>query len=379
MKKFSVKHALVAMAILVIGITGCNKGSIDTISDHGFDMNTFVKILKDSFDNRAVGYSFAIAKDGKFVRGFGFGKARMPQDPPEQDFTELSRIELASSTKAIACMAMLKALEKKNIPTTNVISYYLPSNWQIPILNKLITFEDLLRHKTGLKNFSYGWENIRKAMETPVTDDTTYSNVNYYLIRILIPYVLYGKQYLETQYPGSLDWGTSKMYLDFIRNEIFKPAGLQYWDIASFNDWHQDAAGDRKFPYPLYYNFDLPNVKGSPDIPSIDGGAGGMVLNTKEVVQILAAYENEKLISKKMMDAMENKLMGWTHSFTTIKGTGYRKGGNTTTSDKNDQGMLSYVVVLPHNIQVAFLSNSNNNTHSNSIGRIVTAYNKAWK
>ena len=371
-----VNHFLAVLGL--IALCSCKKGSLP-IKDKGFDVDKFVANLKGSFDNLAVGYSFSIAKDGKVVRGFGFGDARIEGDNPQQDFTEKTRIELASSTKAFACMALLKAMEKKNIKTTDLIYKYLPTSWKLPVPNLLLTFEDLLRHKSGLINYGADWEDLKKTMETarnPV--DTTYDNVNYYLIRVMLPYITWGNA-LELVYKNDLDNQTRIIYKDYVREEIFKPSGLQYWNIADFQDWHQEAGKSRTYPYPLYYNFDAPTIKGASNPPNLnDGGGGGMVLNTWEMAQVLAASENKKLLGDDMRDAMKNRLMGWTNSIATSKGAGYWKGGNATMSSANDQGMLSFVMVLPHNIQVAFLSNSNNNKHTGSPTRIVNAYNNAW-
>src|SRR5258705_9396331 len=131
--------------------------------------------LGQAFQNKTVGYGFAVFHNGKLQKyGSGGYARRAPDTTPghETPFEKESRVDIASSTKTITSIAVLKALEMKGKTDEELIHKYLPTNWKVPASVKKLTFRDVLSHHSGLKKVTDGsYDGIRKSIEAGVSPD----------------------------------------------------------------------------------------------------------------------------------------------------------------------------------------------------------------
>src|SRR5690606_12114786 len=136
-------------------------------------------------------------------------------------------------------------------PTAKIIDY-LPEYWKKGPDIQLITFADLMKHRSGIigsgnncKNGAYlanTWWGLKALIEKGIkaTDygNHCYQNANFGLFRILIPAIL-GYQFSE---PGVDNAETIKMYENYIKTMIFDQSGVQVNQFLS-NNYLQPTLG----------------------------------------------------------------------------------------------------------------------------------------
>ena len=128
-------------------------------------------------DGATPGWAMALAKDGQVVAQASHGFADVTTRRP---MTAHSRLQIASSSKPITAVALLKALESRGLDETAAIGPYLKPLF--PTLSPdvaALTVSAVLRHRTGLP-FGYvhspRLENLRPHLEKalPPADSRSY-------------------------------------------------------------------------------------------------------------------------------------------------------------------------------------------------------------
>ena len=80
-----------------------------------------------------VGYGYAIAADGEVVREGAGGARRVPQ--PDNSltapfaFTPTTVIEVASTTKTVTAVAVMRKLKRQHVSLDDSVEPYLPVDW----------------------------------------------------------------------------------------------------------------------------------------------------------------------------------------------------------------------------------------------------------
>jgi len=232
---------------MMLGLTGalltaCEKP--DDFVNKGFDVDLFAKKLKESFEDKTVGYAFAIAKDGKIARYDNGGLARRGIDQPEIEYQATTRQGIGSCSKTITALAVLQALEDKGLNENAYLWELLPPSWNIPQANRNITVGHLLAHKAGLTHFGFTYAALRKCMQTPSTgfgDDASfydYDNVNFLMCRVLLPCIVQGKSAFEGKSDIDTDEAVSQFFRSYVRERIFKVAGLPDYNMIDIGPWN---------------------------------------------------------------------------------------------------------------------------------------------
>lgn len=300
--------------------------------------------------NKCVGYGFAIFHDGQLKRSWGGGFARRF---PEllTPFQAKSRVDIASCTKTITAIAVLKALEVKGKTDSELIYKYLPPDWTIPDSVKKLTFRDVLSHHSGLKKITDGtYDGVRKSIKAGVIrkdlpgqygKKEDYQNINYVLCRILLPYIDNGN---IANNPVAIGFS----FVNLVRKYVFIPAGIPN---ADFKPW--DESGDLK-KIPFYYNFQATTVGLMSLDHTLTCGAGGLIVNAEELARVMSALENNKLLAPETLNMMKQHKLGLARS-----GDYYTHNGGF--KDGAGRGTAARHVLCPNNIQVAVVINSANN------------------
>lgn len=176
--------------------------------------NASKEFAEKLFGNGRLNGSLLVAKNGEIIYEMysGFRNPRAHKD----SITPTTPFHLASVSKTITAMAVLKLVDEGKIRVDEPLATYIP---QFPL--PAVTVKSLLNHRSGLPNYVHymerlGWDKKRTITNQDVLDFIvqrhndidigaanrrfSYSNTNYALLALLIEKVsgqTYG-QYLHT-------------------------------------------------------------------------------------------------------------------------------------------------------------------------------------
>lgn len=373
-------------------------GRLGDIKIMQFDPQLF-KTRVDTYLNarNLSGYAYAVYVNGQLVAqaGGAAGNARKAVDAPGVLHSALVRQEIASCSKYITTLAMVRMLERANLSLDTPIWPYVPS-YMNPALNfKNITFRQLLSHHSGLiggiGDTQISLAEMQQTIEGGINfnqyDNYQYNNMNFALCRLLLPYV-YWKRVLNwglvqinvaESNLANLDNQMAGTFLAFVREDVFKAAGLNNWQTLGAAD---PAANNAPT---MYYSNSSPNIPGlgiggSNDIRNL--GSVGFDLSANELAKITWAARTNKIVSLASMNAIRAGYkgfpLGFNNSVVGEHGTYFYKYGDITQNLQNlSGGMATMIVDFSNNVQVAVVSNQNDTNVSN-IGWIRWAYDNAW-
>lgn len=323
--------------------------------------------IEAQLKGKPVGYAFVITNDkGKTIER-AWGSARKSPDSPNLAMSVNSKYTMASVSKNITAAAVLKVLAQKNIPVTERIYKYLPKDWKLSNGIADITFEQLLKHRSGIRcDFgNVGYADTKTCLEKGVNTNSKnadcgnkwisdsqaigcYNNYNYALFRILIPRVN------GFSADNSTDPATeyAYQYLNYVNKEIFAKA--QTKALCKPSDGNQQ---------PLSYKLSAPNGKGEifGDM-SLYCGSQGWFLNAVTLSRYFSLLNRtDEIVSKQISQQMRENLYGYTNQaeFNTKYGKILRwwHGGYHPAS-MNDGEINTLVMRFSNGIQIAFIMNS---------------------
>jgi CubicO group peptidase (beta-lactamase class C family) len=255
--------------------------------------------LEDYFQKAAgLGYSGAVlaAKDGNILLRKGYGwadvKRRIPIAPD-------TIFDIGSGVKSFTATAIMQLEEQGKLNTSDLMSNYIKN---VPIDKKDITIHHLLTHTSGL-NFDYFYDQatpaereimrdrenyIKGVLGYPLAfkpgDGRTYSNTGFSLLAVIIENV------------------SGEPYEQYVREHLFKPAGMTETGYYIPRDWRRIARGyndgDTDYGYPWETQWD--NKRPLWDLI----GNGGMLTTLYDVYKWMVAIKGDKIVSQKSKDKM---------------------------------------------------------------------------
>ncbi len=343
------KKAIVILTVFIFGINSFGQSNSNT------DLKKNIDELFESYAyyNRFVG-SVLISKDNHIIYQKSFGYANIEEHKKN---TEKSIFGIASLTKSLTAVGIMKLVEEGKLTLETPISTYFPDF--MPGYSKDITILQLLNNSSGMEaNIGRTDDNGNGLMpeETPISFDKIlekfkdsklkfepgtgydYNNFGYLLLANIIEKV------------------SGQSYADFMEEVVFKPAGMKNTAVASFKPLNKKAQP--------YLGLGMTEFKkfNSPVHPSWLMGAAGMNSTTVDLFKFMQALENGKLLNSESM----NKLYTATQSMGVnemVSGLGWvitHKGGEKWVYNN---GLLpGYATVmgsLPEkNIKIIILSNA---------------------
>ncbi len=313
-------------------------------------MDEIHKALKDSVQ----GYILQINKNGANIGGLKWSWAKSVIDG-SQGWDANTRMHIASISKYLTALGVLKALKLKGLtPDTKIISY-LPSYW--PKGNNIdkITFSHLLTHRSGFTTGGSGSDFLLMKSKVAggvsnVGEGSGYENMNFGLCRILIPVVM-GLMDKDDQ-GGDLLWDMVSVgwFKSFMQDKIFTPSGVP--NVGFDPSAGYKSANAYMFPFPTMSQ----SGWNSGNLYSVAGGAG-FRLSVAELLKVVdhARRKGDILPTAEVQDALD-KSFGINGSFDTPAGKAYYRKGRWTAGDgRTEQSVL---VILPDNIEVVVFVNS---------------------
>jgi Beta-lactamase len=328
-------------------------------------------ILKDN----TTGYILHLRKNGALTHNLVWQWAQTPSDKNDS-WTESTRMHVASVSKLLTAIGMVKALDSKNISYDTPIVGYLPEYWAKGNKVNQITFRHLLTHTSGFNtagsDSNYGLMKTRVAMGVSYVGASHYENMNFGLCRILMP-ILLGEMPKDASFvpnnPSLNDkvWDAVSLhhYTNYMQDNVFTPAGVS-------NAGYEPIPGKNTA---LAYPFPHKSKKGwdSGDLASMAGGAAWR-LSIKEVLDVLhhARRKNTILPSGKFQYLLDN-YFGIDQQINTPAGKLYNKNGGWTREGVGKEQCVVYL--LPDNRELAVFVNSPIGTEDYSLrGLVKDAY-----
>jgi CubicO group peptidase (beta-lactamase class C family) len=240
--------------------------------------------------------TFLIAKGDEILMTFVGGEASKRFHVPNNIDTKFN---LGSMNKMFTATAIMQLVEKGLLSLDDPISKYVDETWLPESITSKITIHHLLTHTSGLG--SYFNETYMKGSrelfrnvddfkplvkgEKPAFEPGTrflYSNTGMLLLGVVIESV------------------TGGSYFDYIRKNIYEPAGMTDSDSYEMDYPVENLAigysRDRNSPYGWQNNLYKHVIKGGP--------AGGGFSTVKDLHRFARAIQTGKLISKESLDKM---------------------------------------------------------------------------
>lgn len=246
-----------------------------------------------------------VAKDGKPIYKTVHGMASKAYNVPNRIDT---KINLASIGKTFTAIAILQLVVQGKLSLTDTVGKLLPDYPNKQVATK-VTIHHLLTHSSGMGDIHgpkyaariSSLRQVREYLPLFVDDPLSfepgagmqYSNAGYILLGAIIEKV------------------TGENYFDYVRNRIFKPAGMidtDYYETdldipnlaTGYTNWVEHGEDYQEFVLgqrrnTLHYG----SVKGNPQ--------GGPFSTVEDLLRFSVALRGNKLLSAKSLDLMTTK------------------------------------------------------------------------
>jgi len=221
------------MPILIIAISlitpSCEKVNELCTGDDCFSYDTFAENIKERVGGEAVGYGFIIYHNGN-TNNFYTEGLRITAADGQELFTLTNELHIASISKTISTMALMRLLENKGISVDAPMHTYLPSDWAKGSNVTSITFRNLVTHNSGFRSGGNGSANSYANLKTMVANGVSladkaqysYANVNFGLLRILIPRI----NGYSPSFAGSIEQGYANAYVSYVQTTVMAKAAI---------------------------------------------------------------------------------------------------------------------------------------------------------
>ena len=322
-----------------------------------FDPTKMESYLKEELTKQgAVGFSYAIVRSGQLVKSGAQGWARAPwegkrlnPDPnalkqPSVPLTATKRMTVASISKPITAVAVMKLVEQKKLSLDD--KFYLLIKDKFPQAGKgveNVTIRQLLTHKSGLKP-GIGCGDLPGLLSQGASGNSfKYENSNFCLLREVIEKV------------------SGQHYVNYVQSQILSKMTIA--DMSCKPDVNNPT---------LYYNTTktLGYLWGD---YSKTCSAFGWSASAIDMGKFLAYIRYHKVLSKPTTDQMLSEELGWQKTIGT-RGTYYQHGGDWIASEK--KGFTGVIMHFPDNIDAVLLVNTRGNFNKTTL--LINAYEAAF-
>jgi CubicO group peptidase (beta-lactamase class C family) len=325
------------------------------------DVGAFGTTMHNILKDQVTGYILQVRQNGNLIYNLIWNWSKTPVDG-NKGWNEDTRMHVASVSKYLTAVGLVKLLDSKGISYDAKIIGYLPTYWtKGPNIDK-ISFRNLLNHKSGFStggsSSDYSFMKARVAAGVPAADVGTkgdYENMNFGLMRILMP-IINGNVNKSTDFfppmPGLNDavWDAVTLYhyRNYMQAGVFSPAGVNNVQFAPL------LGGQNA----LAYKFPAGNIHGwdSGNLASVAGGAGWR-LSTKELLNVMNHMRRKNtIIPAAKAQLLLDGYFGIDQVIDTPAGKLYNKNGAWGTGDKRVEQCVAYF--FPNGMEVVVFVNS---------------------
>lgn len=327
----------------------------------------FGQEFHNKIKDQVTGYAMQLRQNGAPVYTLIWNWSQTPADA-NQGWKLDTRMHVASVSKYITAIAMVKLLDAKGISLDAKIINYLPAHWVKGPKVNLVSFRQLLTHRSGFatktSSSDYNFMKQMVAMGAPTNGTYDYENMNFGLCRLLLA-VINGNIPQNFNIGAMTDqvWDAVGIsaYKSYCQTNIFTPAGVAN---ASFE------------PLPAYknalaYKFPHNNVDGwnSGNLASVSGGAGWR-LSVDDLLKVMDHVRRRNTIipAARMQQALDSAL-GIDQIIDTPAGKLYNKNG--AWGDGIGRTEQSVIYFFPNGMELVVLTNSPIGANSASLRGLV--------
>lgn len=317
------------------------------------DVEEFGKAFHAAIKDRVTGYAFQLRKNGAPAYTLIWNWARTPADG-SKGWKLDTRMHVASVSKYLTAIGLVKLLDAKGISYDAKIINYLPNYWVKGPNIAQISFRHLLNHtsgfNTGTSSSSFQFMKDKVKAGVPGVGPYDYENMNFGLCRILMA-VINGNISPAANY-GPLndqiwDMLTIGFYKQYMQTKVFSPAGVAN---ASFEPLAM-------YPNALAYKFPHGGENGwdSGNLASMAGGAAWR-LSVSDVLNVMdhVRRRNTILPAAKAQMMLDSKF-GIDQVIDTPAGKLYNKNGSWNSNGRKEQCVAYF---LPGGMELVVFVNS---------------------
>ena len=346
--------------------------STDCENEKCFNMDSLTAHIIKTLKGNCTGFGFVIYKDGSLKKEIAFGRKRLKADGGAEKFDLNSKMHIASMSKTLTAICVLKQLAQDNLSTYTFISEYLPKNWvQGPNVDK-ITFRRLMRHEAGIRvtadketngeTFEQLKGKIQEGVLADSIDVAQYQNMDFAMMRILLPRIE-GFNLPEEKRPAFV----ADKYTAYVKENIFKTC-----DLTDENTFPSETEPVHNYNWPykgghgqLFYDYTL------------SCGAYGWYLSVSDYGKIInKLFNTEELLNTAWRDTMTTNELGC-FAYKGRHGKYFWHNGGWEWSDNNGSGSANTCwMYFPNNVIVVAMVNSDIPEWFPDI--LAHAYDKAW-
>lgn len=336
-----------------------------------FDVARFEQNIKDGLNGQTTGHAFSIAFRGLLYQGGeSAGSARTAANPAAAPQSPSKEMHVASVSKTLTTIVVLRLLEELGLTPDAVIAPYLPADWAMGDGVEALRFRDFMTHTSGFGQINAGgsYDALRTAIATDVGSTSfSYKNANFGLMRVLVPGLL-GHEL------GDFD----DIDPDFVSTAIFLlyAAGL-YQEIGVSVDCRPNDNAPT-----VQYKFPDDGTPGyvEPDRRSTCGGYGWFI-SSNELASVLTHLRNtEDLLSASMRETMQEQFLGFMDpaNYGFIGGTFgvYSMHGGDWFHSAGE--LHSCAITFPITVEAALVINSERGAMPSQCDLLQTAFDAAW-
>jgi CubicO group peptidase (beta-lactamase class C family) len=328
----------------------------DGLSDQGYRLRTIEqypnyippsepqwdKVFKDALGTTAEGYAYVVSRYGQVVSSGVFNDTRSPFEAqnPDQTWEISTQVNLASVSKPISAVAVLKLLEQKGLSVDEKFYPFIAN--KVPSFGQgvdTVTIRNLLTMKSGmvpdgsLKGSLWPFLNEYLAQALVGTPGVTYkySNTNFTILQGLIS-ELSGQDYVT--------YATQNVLIPMgIAPSLFNPQPDPP-DVATL--YYSGQSDQRPGMYWHEFSFVAP---------------GGWITSAKELIKFLIGLRNNAVLSKEATDAMLTGSLGW-YPYSGVYGIYYHHNGGLKNGLDPHQEVNTGIVRFTDGYDAVLLINS---------------------
>ena len=317
------------------------------------NVNAFGQEFHAKIKDQVTGYAMQLRQNGAPIYTLIWNFSKTPTDGG-QGWKLDTRMHVASVSKYITAVAMVKLLDSKGISLDAKIINYLPAHWAKGPKVNLVSFRQLLTHtsgfKTGTSSSNYAFMKQVVAAGATTNGSYAYENLNFGLCRLLLA-VINGNIPQNFSAGAMTDqiWDIVGInaYKAYCQANIFNPAGVAN---ASF----EALPG---FKNALAYKFPHLNQPGwnSGNLATMAGGAAWR-LSVDDLLKVMDHVRRRNTIipAARAQQVLDGRL-GIDQAIATPAGNIYNKNGRWTSGGRTEQSVIYF---LPNGMELAVLVNS---------------------
>ena len=362
----ALRIALVALLALAVGGCPAPRSNSDIVCDPTgcMSLRKLTNNITNALANNVTGY---VAVVGDSIGGglpLAGGLARTGVDGSTLGMGSRLLTQVASVSKLMTTIAVLKSLSAHNLTLDTKINGYIYPDWHRGPNIQAITFRDLLSHRSGFNN-SCGptaYSDLKAQIQTGVPNATligqpgNYCNGNFAIFREMLP-VMEGQSIPPD--PSRAAWSAA-FYVNYVNQHVFAPLQIPTRDCAP-----PPSGTDYILAYPLpagtNHGVTLDNDG------ALQCGAGNWWLSGQDLFKVVNDLARGNVLltatEKALMNGSTPTYIGWDNTVRTdCPAPNLCKNGSLDQSDnqliKTVWGIATYAGIFKCVVPVVVIVNS---------------------